>query len=197
MSFGDFMKPTFSGYLAAFVGKPLYILSLTGILIPLFKSFFKKNKTFSLSFSKNGGLFLRTFKSIPSPMSNWGLVLMGSGFAFILSNIVTRNGKIDKSFMPILLAFVVFAGLSGPLPALIDYFIRKFLSLVLKFIPKGLEESFEKMTLLKVGLILGFLVSIPTGQLAERLNYTIGALLLIAGASLSLFLKKEIPNELS
>ncbi|MBM7561130.1 hypothetical protein [Fusibacter tunisiensis] len=197
MSYAGFMKPTFAGYVAAFVGKTLYILTLTGLLIPLFTSLFKKDKTLTIPFSKNTGLFVRALTDIKEQISNWSLVLMGSGFAFILSNIVTRNGKIDKSFMPLLLAFVVFAGLSGPLPALIDYITRKFLSLVLKFVPHGLENSFEKMTVLKIGLILGFLVSIPTGQFAERANYTIGILLLIVGAGLSLFFKKESPHELS
>ncbi|QSX07848.1 hypothetical protein J0B03_08495 [Alkalibacter rhizosphaerae] len=197
MSFGDFMPPTLAGYIAAFVGKPLYILSLSGIILPIFAGIMKKNRKFSIPYSNNWMVFKDSLHQIPGKLHHLGLVLLGSGFAFIFSNLITRNGKFDKSFLPILLAFVVFAGLSGPLPALIDYLVRKFLSLFLKLIPTGLDDSFQKMALLKTGLLAGLLLSVATGNIAEQANYGIGSVLLIAGAVLSLFSKKEKHHESS
>lgn len=191
MSFGDFMKPTLYGYMVALVAKPIYLLAMTGVIIPSIKGFFKKNSNMNSAYKDNAKIFAQTFNGLLKEINHLGLALMGTGIALMFSNFLTRNGKIDKGFVPILLAVVILLGLKGPTMSLLNVFVKKFISLIINIIPNGKLQALNKARLIQVGCIVGFGLSIITGNLGEQMNYILGIVAFLTGILITLFIKEK------
>lgn len=190
MSFGDFMKPTFYGYIVAFIAKPIYLLAMTGAVIPAVKGLIKKDSS-RRSFIKSAGFLKSTFTSMLKEVNHIALALTGLGIALIITNLITRNGKIDKGFVPLLLAFVLLEGIKQPSASLLDKIISRALGAFLHFVPNGLKGVMYKIDVLKTGCILGFTLGIITGRMGENINYSIGIICFIAGAVASITLGEK------
>ncbi len=197
VSFGDFMKPTFYGYIVAFVAKPIYLLAMTGVVLPMIKGLFKKDPKTSGSFLKSTSYFKTLLTGMLREVNHMALALTGLGIALIITNLLTRNGKIDKGFVPILLAIVLLAGIKEPAASLLDKIISRALGALLHFIPNGLRGAIYKIGVIKTGCILGFTLGVLTGRFGENINYTIGIICFIAGAVILMFVreKKAYGNE--
>lgn len=191
MSFGSFMKPTLYGYLVAFVAKPIYLLAMSGVILPYIKSIFNKSSDSKLQFGSSFKTLISTLSRLPKDLNHIGLSLSGTGLALMFANFLTRNGKIDKGFVPILLGFVFLVGINGPVPSILSIAIKKIIAFITNILSNEKKEIVYRATVIQSGCIIGFGLSVLTGNIGQYFNYTFGAVLLIGGAVLTLFVKEK------
>jgi len=177
-------------FLVAVTGKSAYLLAMTGVVIPSIKSFIRNKDNEMLTYRKSANKLIDTIKSLKKSVRLLGFSLAGGGMALAASNLLTRNGKIDKTFVLILLSFVLFKGLSGVLPSAIDFIARRIMALFTRFMPGGVGNGFAEYQALRTGGILGFASAVLIGSLGENAGYILGALLILGGIITSV-IKKE------
>lgn len=195
MSFGDFMKPTFFGYIVALVAKPVYLLAMTGVIIPFVKSFIRKDKKPLEDLKNSVGYIKSKMTSIVKEPHSIALIVAGVGIAIFMTNILNRNGKFDKGFVPILMSFVLLLGVSSPLPSLLDKAIRKGISLFIMLLPGRSSKPIDKQRIIRVGMALGFILGLFTGYIGEFFNLYLGAIIFGVGVIASMFVKEKKLND--
>lgn len=178
-------------FLVALTAKSAYILAMTGVVIPSIKGLIKDRNNEINKYKSSGLKFMETLKSITSSISSIGFILSGLGIALVLSNLLTRNGKIDKTFVLLLLAFVLFKGLAGILPSALDFIIRRLMALFTRLMPGYLSNGTRQYDQLRLGAIIGFPAAIIVGGFGEYIGYIIGAIILVVGIILSLFKREK------
>ena len=118
-----------------------------------------------------------------------GLLVASGGLAMIIANFLSRNGKVDKSFVIILLAFMCFKRLSGKVNSALNIILTKIVGLFAAMLPGGLK-NLTALNFAFVGLIAGFLAEVLIGNIGESVGYMVGAVLVVLGFVFML-LKKE------
>lgn len=191
MGFGQFGGGlSFYSLLSAITGKSIYLLAMTGVIFPSIREFIKgdtnKITPYKNAFDKSKNII----KDIFGSKASMGIFITAIGAALIFSNIITRNGKIDKAFVLILLCFTLFKGFGGALPSGLDYLIRKFISLLAAFMPGNIKNANKRYEVLRLGALMGFALAVLVGNFGEYADFIIGIVLLIAGAFLY-FTQKE------
>lgn len=178
-------------FLVALTAKSAYILAMTGVVIPSIRGLIKDRNNEIGKYKSSALKFMETLKSITGNISSIGFILSGLGIALVLSNLLTRNGKIDKTFVLLLLALVLFKGLAGILPSALDFIIRRLMALFTRLMPGYLSNGTKQYDQLRLGAIIGFPLAIIVGGFGEYTGYMIGAIILVVGILFSLFKREK------
>jgi len=192
---GPVWKLTPYTFLVAITAKSVYILSMTEVVFPAIKELIS-NKNNALSQYKSIIFKVQSIsKSFVKSKNKLGLMLYGTGFALIISNFLSRNGKIDKSFVLILLSFVAFKGLNNELQSSVDFILRKLLQFITLILPSGIKNAAKNYELVRVGFAAGFILAVVVGNFGEKAGYVTGVIAALAGIVLSLLHKENITND--
>lgn len=175
----------------AILAKSTYLLAMTGIVIPSVKAL-TKNKQRELSLYKNNiNKSKEIIHTLTKDINRLGFSIIGCGAALVVSNFLTRNGKIDKTFVLLLMSFTLLKGLSGALPSALDYILRRTISLFTLLIPGGIKNISKRSEVFRIGAMAGFLSAIVIGSFGETAGYILGMVLVLSGFVLTV-IKKEI-----
>lgn len=178
-------------FVVALAGKSAYLLAMTGVVIPSVKALIKNKSHESNKYKDNASKVIEIVKSLPENLNLMGFALAGCGLSLAVSNLLTRNGKIDKTFVLILLSFVLFKGLSGVLPSAIDFIARYIMAFFTRIMPGGMNNSSEHYKVLRIGAMIGFLLAVIIGSIGKNVGYILGGILIISGSALAM-VKKEM-----
>lgn len=179
-------------FLVALTGKSAYLLAMTGVLIPSVKALVKSKDTEILTYKENFQRLTQNLKAISKNLYLLGFALAGAGGALVISNLLTRNGKMDKTFVLLLLSFTLFKGLAGALPSALDFIARRLMALYTRLLPGGIENGAVHYENIRTGATLGFILALIVGSAGEKSGYILGVVLIVAGAVLSIIKKEKI-----
>lgn len=166
-------------FAVALTAKSAYLLAMTGVVIPSIKDVFKGKtplKPYKDAFAKSCSIY----KLLKGNSLLIGLALTCAGAAMAASILLSRNGKIDKSFILILLAFTLFKSLSGSLPSVLYIILRKFAGIFIVMLPGGLNNV-AYLDVAFFGMMAGFLVTVISGNMGTNAGYILGAVLVGTG----------------
>lgn len=187
----DFFKSGLSPYtfLVGLTGKATYLLAMTGVVIPSIKGAIKYKGSEIEKYKNLISIMVQNVKAVLKNNNLIGLALIGAGGALFISNLLTRNGKIDKTFVLFLLAFTLLKGLSGIIPSSLDYIARVLFSLSGMILGRGQKNYSTVHLALRTGAILGFLVAVGIGSFGEKLGYYLGVIAMVIGKVLTMLKK--------
>jgi hypothetical protein len=175
-------------FMVGATAKATYLLAMTGVVFPSIKELLtEKNplSPYTEAFSKLKGVVGEAIKR--KALS--GLLVASGGLAMIIANFLSRNGKVDKSFVIILLAFMCFKNLSGKVNSALNIILTKIVGLFAIMLPGGLK-NLTALNFAFVGLLAGFLAEVLIGNIGESVGYMVGAVLVVLGFVFML-IKKE------
>lgn len=178
-----FITSTYNNFLA----KGLYLIAINRSIIPTIKSI--KSEGISSVYTrylKTIGLIKESYVSLKE--KSLSVILKSIGFSFIISNLLTRNNKIDKYFISLLTAFTLLNSLYRGYG---DVFVRLFRAF-LKKLNKNTSIGHNYIFLSIGSMSLGFVSSILftfirfTNSYYDYTGYVIGGILLLAGIFMNL-----------
>jgi len=181
-------------FLVAVTAKSAYVLAMTGVVFPTIRNLIKNKKDEIMKYKDIADKVKEVFKECIKGMDSLGLVLCGAGISLVLSNFLSRNGKFDKSFILILLAFVMIMGVNSEIPSVLYIIFSKIISILLFILPGGLKNTLNHYSTVRVGSSAGFLIAIVIGSLGANAGYITGVVVFIAGVFIFISQKGKSVN---
>lgn len=185
-----FLTATYNGFL----GKAAFITVLSRTLIPIFQK------------SRSGGLteffarYRKTAKLISGlvtkgKVSALKMLLFSGGTGLVISNLLTRNNKIDKYLVCLLCAFALFddlaKGPSNPVIRLVASGLRDLPALAGLHLKVNLQTAYLAITGFAFGLALAFVPGLFSQTFVSPIGAIFGAV--VIGISLAIP-KGGLPN---
>ncbi len=178
-------------FLVALTAKSAYLLAMTGVVFPSIKELMSNRSAAVVNYRNSGNSLVNSFRSAANNLHRLGFLLCGCGAALAISNLLSRNGKFDKSFILILLSFVMFKGLSQALPSALDVIVRKLMQVTTLIVPQGNVNAGPKYSLIRSGTAVGFLLAVLVGMFGEKAGYILGFLSIAAGLIIAVAVKEK------
>lgn len=178
-------------FAVALTAKSAYVLAMTGVGIPAVRAIIRNRDAEIALYRENAGKLMMIFRQLTKNVRGIGFAAAGCGAAMVVSNLLTRNGKFDKTFILVLLSFVLFKGFNGTLPSVLDLIARRSMAVFTRMMPGGIRNGIKQYEQLRAGAILGFLLAIPVGSTGERSGYSLGIILFVAGTVISVIMKEK------
>lgn len=182
-----FITSTYNNFLA----KGLYLIAINRSIIPTIKSIKSEGiSSIYTRYLKTIGLIKESYISLKD--KSLSVILASVGFSFIVSNILTRNNKIDKYFISLLTAFTLLNSLYRGYG---DVFVRLFRAFLRK-LSKNTSIGHHFIFLSIGSMSLGFVSSIIftfirfTNSYYDYTGYVIGSVLFAVGIFMNLRGKK-------
>lgn len=172
-------------FLVAIAAKSAYLLAMTEVVFPSLKELLSDKQNAIGKYAKAVSKARENVEGSIGNRMKLGLLLMGGGAAMMLSNFLSRNGKIDKSFILILISFVMIKGLSGALPSVLDSIARKAMQFAVLLVSGASKQGAELYGVMRTGAACGFLLAVVVGNFGESAGYILGLAAALAGGVLS------------
>lgn len=165
-----------------FIAKGLYVIVVNNSVIPIIK------ELKSIGFNQTLDKYMKVFTNIKNSYAvikekSIGIILTFLGSSFIFSNLLTRNNKVDKYFISLLLSFSLISSLVKEKNNLFIKLFKSAAGSIMK--EKSRAKDFVNVSI--VSMSLGFLSSILfsfiriSNSYYDVTGYVVGLLVSVAG----------------
>lgn len=169
-----------------FLGKALYIGIINSTIIPVFKEL-KTNGIMSLwgRYKQTTGLIMRSYKTLGRKGIVILLIFAGIGFAF--SNLITRNNKIDKYLICLMVGTALFNSLSNGVRDMTIRVVSSAYSLAMRLAGQSNVTTFKYLYAIISAFSLGTVLSFIPGEFSRNYydytGYIAGIICILAGVA--------------
>lgn len=181
-----------------FFGKAAFITIISRTYRPLIEKYRSGEKPLIMDkYRQTAGLIRNAFEK--SKMQFLQLFFIFGGLGLIISNILTRNNKIDKYLVCLLLAFALFddlsKGLKNPVVKLFMAIVNDFCMMFGKKIDFSRQFSYISISSFAAGIALAFVPGFFVNSFISPVGAIFGAVFVVIGIILKIVEGKNAATE--